>query len=50
MAGAQGPQGTGDKFKNFVAKFLGKGKTDLQARKIAATSNTTYKKRKKRNK
>lgn len=48
MAGIQGPQGTGNKFNNFVVKMMNKGKTNVQARKIAATSNTTYKKKKKK--
>lgn len=50
MGGIQGPQGTGERFKNFVSKFINKGKTSLQARRIAATSNITYKKKKKKKK
>ena len=32
-----GPTGSGDRFKNFVTKMKAKGKTDLQARRIAAS-------------
>lgn len=38
MAGIIGPQGTSQKFKNFVNKMITKGKTSLQARRAAATS------------
>jgi hypothetical protein len=44
-----GPQGTGNKFNNFVDKMMAKGKTNLQARRAASTSNVSYKlKRKKK--
>lgn len=36
MPTIQGPQGTGDRFLNFVNKMKAKGKSDLQARRIAA--------------
>ena len=50
--GIQGPTGTGDRFKNFVVKMKGKGKTDLQARRIAAAKalrqERKFKRRKKK--
>lgn len=33
----QGPTGTGTRFLNFVAKMKAKGKTELQAKRIAAS-------------
>ncbi len=44
---AQGPQGTGFKFLNTFKKFLGKGKTEKQARNIASQNPTITKKKKK---
>ena len=48
--GIQGPTGTGDRFKNFVAKMKAKGKTDLQARRTAAAKALSQERKFKRKK
>lgn len=47
MAGLIGPTKTGTGFQSAVQKFLAKGKTLLQAKRMAG-STTVHKKRKKK--
>ena len=46
MTEPRGPIGTGERFKTKVAKLVSKGKTDLQARRIASISGNENAKRK----